>query len=226
MTIDEIQTLASVRTERIADNILDMDDEFIDVVQDFCSRARFHWRKKTFTFTTVAGTSEYDLSSSSYGDIDDLEQLINLRYVASATDVRDPMSEISDSDQQDRLLADTSTTDIPTAYFIKPGTFYTVHLSPIPKAAYSIRGSYWAIPQNAELTSRAVPLVPSLFHRVLAKGLERNIWRVKYGDNDGKFLKADADYEKGVAEAVAKANFGTRKERFFRNNTEEAVRST
>lgn len=225
MTIDQITDLANTQAESKG-STLDLRTMFLHRLQEFCREARFHWRRKTTTFTTTAGTADYDLSSTTLlptsTDAADMEQIISVSYLASATDVR-PLHPVFDIETIEYWLSDL-TQDVPSYYFIKPGTDVTLRLAKVPGGAYSIRVTYWAIPATVENAS-TVPLVPARHHDALVKGLKMDIWENAFGEGSSKFQSAQASYQRAVQQAIEKNTWSTRRELRLRS-VDRSIRST
>jgi hypothetical protein len=56
--------IADRRTERRGSKVLDLDQEFILALQEFCMDARWPWRRKSTWLQTFAGLGKYDLTQA------------------------------------------------------------------------------------------------------------------------------------------------------------------
>jgi hypothetical protein len=231
MTFQQIIDVANSRTENRGKKTLQLNYELLTVVQDLCSRKRWFWRKKRYTITTVAGTSTYDLSSSSViasaGGID-VEEIIkdSVVYVLGPTQLS-RMGVIFDEDLQMKAIEDTSTTGEPTAIFIEPGSYQTVRVTPVPAGVYTISFMAWAMPNSdfdGILTS--VPLVPKYMHPVLVKGLETQILRYTIGEGAAKFTTANGEYEAGIGRFWGRNGVSGEQVEISAGDCHDAVQST
>jgi hypothetical protein len=220
--IKQVNTL----TENRASKLLDMNAMFNTRLQKFCQEKRYWWREQVASFTTVASTGTYDLASASYGEMDDLDEIVRVIVVnnAAAGDVTE-LTPIFDPTT--RLVESLKTgTGKPSAFCIEKNTIRTLRLSPIPDGAYTVQVIYWAIP--ALLVSQSdeeIPLVPDRYHHVLISGLKMDVLEYLFGVESPKYLVAAKEYAEGIAKAESKWSYSVQKVTEFRSR-EEAVRST
>jgi hypothetical protein len=220
MTRSQIIELADTRTERRG-KTLNLKLEFLNALQEFATESRFYWRKKSVTLNTAASTATYDLSSSDA----QLEEIISGRYVVSATTVN-KLTPIFDT-QAIEEIQEATTTGTPGSYMIEPGTSQTVRISPIPAGVYKLRFTFWAVPvlDPNDDAAETVPLVPARLHRTVAKLLERNILGFLFGEESNKFMRADAEYQKQLHQAMSVRDGMIGKVVEYRSR-EDAIRST
>jgi hypothetical protein len=229
MTRQRIIELANWRTGRVGEKKLDLDGEFLGVLQEFCAEYRWYWRKRSVSFATVAGVATYDLGATQADAPDqcidalDCEEIISVKLFSAPKEYT-RLIPLFDTDSQDEALEDDSTGK-PGHYFIEPGSSRTLRITPIPDDAYRLRISFWAMPNTtADTQSSSIPLVPGYLHRILVKGLEAQIFRYVLGDASKQYLGAKAEYEATVARAAEKRDFAVGKAREW-TSSEEAIRS-
>ena len=227
MTQAEIIEAAHTRTGRRAEEIagLDFSLMLLTVIQEFCGEHRWYWRKKRFSFSSVAGTATYDLTDTSGANVQDLDELISLWRIDSTT-ARGLLDPLTDEECQIAAIDDTTTGD-PSHYFWEHGTDTTVRLTVIPNAAKTYRGLYFATPSASDSGSGAVPLVPARLHYLLIKRMEMAIWAVMPEEGQGgtNYQRATAEYQYGLANAIKRDRFSTKEGRQWVVSG-EAVRST
>jgi hypothetical protein len=220
MTRSQIIELANTRTEGRA-KTLNLKLEFLNALQEFCLESRFYWRKKSITFNTASGTATYDLSSSDA----QLEEIISVRYVENATSVHilEPLFDTQAIEE----LQEATTTGKPGTYNIEPGTSQTLRIGPIPSGIYKMRTTAWAVPvvDPEDDSAETIPLVPAWLHRTIAKLLERNILGFLYGEENARFARADAEYQKQLQQAMARRDGMIGKVVEYKSR-EDAIRST
>lgn len=170
MTRQRIIDLANTRTDKVAEKKrLDLDALFLEVLQEFCAEHRWFWRKRSVAFYTAGGTAEYNLADEAKDAID-CEEIISVKYFRTKDDWS-PVNPIFDTDTQDASLEDDAQGE-PNAYFIKTGTSTVVRMCPIPKQAYRLRITFWAMPNVTSDQQRDnIPLVPGFHHHIIVKGL-------------------------------------------------------
>lgn len=205
MNREDIITHVDALTEHRASRQIDMTRLFELRLQKFCQEKRYWWREKRGSFTTVAGTATYDLTSSSYGDMDDIDELERVIWIESAAsgDFTELNLVIEPSY---RLLASLQTTqDRPSAYFIEANTLRTLRLTPVPNEAKTVYVYYWAIPIPAvDRPDGTIPLVPEQYHNCLIDGLKMDVFEFLYGVESPKYQAAVADYKNMVDKANSK----------------------
>ena len=201
MKVDDVIALATARTEQRGAKVLNLYNELLVVVQDFCAAKPWPWRKKLYAFNTTAEQPLYALPTQGTGggsqcDVDEIE---NVQIVTGADDA-DLLDEIvSEIDQARRQTVDSS--DKPDSYFRKLGDYTKLILSPTPDDAYPMVLLYWATPVDALVTGADVPLVPPQLHGTLVKGLEAFILRYTLGEESSKYMNAKSEYDAKVAQA-------------------------
>ena len=176
----------------------------------------------------MAGTTEYDLSSTSYGDADDLEEIIKVMRVDSTTDI-DELFPVFDQLARQGYILDTTQTSTPSVYWIKPGTNFTLVLAGTPSSVKTYYVAYWAIPSLAILegVGDSIPLIPSQYHGVLVDGLRMDIFEFLYGPESDKFKAALGSYQLGIMKAMAKFTPTVqRKQQLISGDESDYIRST
>jgi hypothetical protein len=116
------------------------------------------------------------------------------------------LAPVFDQSNRQSYILDTTTTDNPSVYWLKPGTNFTLVLANVPSSVKTYYVCYWAIPSIATLegVGETVPLIPSQYHHVLADGLRMDILEFLYGPESDKFKAAAAAYAMGLQKAAAK----------------------
>jgi len=202
VTCGDIVALATARTEQRGVKVLNLYAELLIVIQEFCKSHAWEWRKKIYSFSTVATTPKYALpveSQSTQGSACDVDDIENVQII-TAPDDADLLDEVvSEIDQARRQSMDTS--ERPDSYFRALGDYTSLILSPTPDAVYPMVLVYWAIPVDAITQDSAVPLVPPQLHGVLAKGFEAFILRYTLGEESAKYESAKAEYEAQLVRA-------------------------
>jgi hypothetical protein len=230
MTRQRLIQLADQRTRRIAQGKLNLDQEFLALLQDFCSEYYWSWRKYSVGFDTTTGTQTYDIGPSDGSEFE-CEQLISVKVFP------DPIGPtgggeswrrlvpLYDTDSMDYALEDT-TQGPPAKYFPALGDPDSLFISPIPDNVYHLRATYWALPNSRyDALPDQIPLVPAYLHRILAKGLEAQIYRFCLGEMSAQYSTAFAEYSDAKDRAALKRDFGTGKVREY-TDPEHAIRST
>lgn len=196
----------------------------IGCLQNLCREYRWHWRRKRATFASVAGTETYDLTSSSYGDADDLEEMIAVYFVVG-TEVKEVNPTFKTDDMVTDLIS-TSSGD-PGRYHLEPGTAATLRFDKCSNAR-TFYYFYWAIPNPAsEDSSDTIPLLPSMYHYVLLQYVIAVFWSMLAGEGvQGPNAQASYNlYRLQVELMKSKGMFSTQDFRVFKSK-EAAVRST
>jgi hypothetical protein len=205
-----------VDTRRLGEGVVNMERIYVNALQRVCAAARFEWRKKWVTFSTVAGTATYNLHSTSVvsGATEEVDEIIGLYRIDSATE-QPKLIPVFDPDEMVAIQHSTDSGE-PTKWLLEPGTDATVHLWKKPNSVQTIRVLIWAIPNPSEDTL-TIPLLPSRYHRVLQKVMEADVWRKLPGEGveSPNYVKAARDAEYDLAQMVEKVNFSTQKERTF-----------
>ena len=137
MSRQRLIQLADERTGKISRGKLNLDAEFVTVLQDFCSSYRWYWRRKTVGFDTTPNGPTYGLAVSD-GSIPavDCEQIIRVLVFGvpgtSATYPYKKLTPLLDPELQERAIWDDTTQGPPQNYFIDPNTSNVLRLTPIP----------------------------------------------------------------------------------------------
>lgn len=198
MTVEQIITVASKRTENRGAKTLVLEDELLLVIQELCLMKEWEWRHRTSTFDTLAdGTAIYDLTDAAGANIQDLQKIDAATFASS--DKR-RLDRVYDSEDQASVLDTDAVPDQPERYFPHPNIPTSIVLDPPPGAIVKIRVLYWACPQSLPEDGK-VPLVPFYLHPSLVKGLERTINKYTLPAGDSKYATADKEYKEMVANA-------------------------
>jgi hypothetical protein len=223
LTIDEITDQADVMTGRRAPKELDKKTLLIQLIQEFCQEKRFFWRRKTVTFTTTSGTQAYDLTASAGANAYDLDEIISLKYVKSTSEVWDVLP-VFDAAAVAESLADTTTGE-PGTYAAKDGSENQINIFPIPSGTYTLRLTYWAVPDIASVTTQAVPLVPKRYHRTLVFGLASVLAAAIIPADATKAQAMQQLYLSGLQKAIDHGEFDVTKRLQFLDGEDDAIRS-
>jgi hypothetical protein len=219
MTQAEIKEAAHGRTGRRAEqNGVDADALLLASIQEICAATRWPWRKKAFSFSSVASTGTYDLTDSTVADLTDFEELICLFRFDSNTQYSE-LNPLTDDKDILAAIAQTATTDAnPSGYFLEPGSAECeLRLNPTPASVKTYRGLYFAIPSALDSSSGAVPLIPLRWHWVLTKRLEAAFWEslVKSDETEAKYTMCMNEYQMGLNLMLRKTKFSTKERRAF-----------
>jgi hypothetical protein len=200
LTPARIKEMANRRTERRGEKTLDLDYELLDVIQDFCSRYYWYWRRLTAVLTTAPGVAVYNLADQNGANALNCEKIISAHYVRGTDDMCQ-LSIVTDAGEVSRIIEGESTSSgEPSRILREPGYDSVVRIAPTPNAAYRVRIMFWALPSMAtDALGETVPLVPARCHRILVRGLEANIFRYAIGEGAAKYTAAKQDYESLVA---------------------------
>jgi len=230
MSRQRIIQLADQRTGKIAQGKVNLDAEFVAVLQDFCGEYRWYWRRKSVGFDTTPGVPSYGLAAADNSiPAVDCEQIIRvLAFGVPGTDDTHSyknLNPILDPEAQEVAIYNEAMQGPPRSYFIDPGSSNILRLCPTPDQSYSIRVPYWAMPNLAfDDLSNDIPLVPGYLHRLLVKGLEAQIYRAVIGERAPAYQVARGEYEEARDKAALRREFTVEQGREW-SNQEEAIRS-
>lgn len=233
MTRAEVISKVNKKTENSLVGQVDFQSLFLEIEQEFCAEHRYWWRHKRFTFSTVSGADTYDLSDTSAvtttpANVGPFVEEITFvgRENGTKMDELDPIFD-------DSAIAEwglDSAQDKPTVYTIEsntPTNAQTLRVHRKPNGIYTLHVFAWMMPQAvSDSSDETIYIIPPVWHHALQTGLEREVWRLKYGQQDPKFITANALYEKKVAAAKVQPAFSTKKTVQFRRNDGRAIRST
>lgn len=216
----QIKEMANKRTDRRAEKTLNLDFELLDVLQDFCSEYQWFWRRLSANISTTAGNQVYDLSDPAIT----VEKIIKAYYIAGVNQ-RAQLALVTDEDAMINMLEGWDVPGCPAKFMREPGTANSIRINP-PDSIYRMRYMFWALPaMNIDAVGETVPLVPSQYHPILVKGLERNIFRYTIGEGTTKYTAANGEYERLKAKASENRNGVTGVVREYVSN-EDGIRST
>lgn len=231
LTRAEVIKFVNARTENALIDQVDFNDLFNDCLQELCAEHRFWWLKKRLTFTTVGGTPVYDLTQITTVPagvgiyVDEITHLVRIDSSGNVCE----MNPVFGDEAITQMVADT-TQDKPGIWTMENndiGESRILRLGKIPDGAYTIYVYFWAMPDpQPDDSGDDIPLVPSTKHHILKTSLEKEVWRLKYGEQDPKYITALNLYNKKVAAAKVRPSFSTQQEQRFINHGHEAIRST
>lgn len=213
-TRTQIKELADKRTERRGGK-LDLDSEILLAIQDICQDRKWWWRRKTVRFETAATTSEYDLSDTvlQAGDFQQfMKDGVKLFTAPDSFGIVEPLFDI---DKQDTALEMASTqSGTPCQYFMKPGEYLTLVLTPTPNGIWPVRASYWAVPDSTpDAQEEQIPLIPTWLHPALLSRLEARINKFTLGEGAALYTSSMTEYAGQLAKAGVYEDFAEGKSR-------------
>lgn len=232
MTRSQIISIVNTRTENALVGVVDFNDLFNDVEQELCAEFRFWWLHKRLTFPTVSNTPIYDLSTittTPTGAGPYVDEITRVVLVDAQGNVCE-LEPVFDDTSVTEMVAATTSNNKPSNWTIESNDltlFQTLRLFPVPDGVYTIYVYFWAKPNPAaDSSDDNIYVVPATQHHMLKTGLEKEVWRLKFGEQDPKYTTALAQYNKKVAQAKIRPSFSTQKDRLFINTDCEAIRST
>ena len=192
MTVQDIITTADNRTEKRGGKVLNLANELLLVIQEFCGMYPWPWRLKAVPINTAATTPEYSMPTDGENGPCEVDDIYSVQIVGGATDIigLDPVNEPSDQARRQNKDAQGQ----PTNYFRKLGDPDTLRLSPIPDGVYPLVLAYYAIP-TAPLGTNVPSYIHSHLHGILVKGLEATILRYTLGQEDQKYQSTKGEYD-------------------------------
>lgn len=216
MTRSDIIELANQLTERKAEKVLNLNLLFSHVLQDFCGRNRYWWRRWSVTFTITAGTQTYDLTTiSTTPSLSEItvEEIIKVGLILPGQNP--PVSYlIPIFDEEGYIEMSQGLNPSGLAEAVAPGRYtmyagdYKTLLFDIPDNNYTMQLVFWAMPNpNTDTTSNSVPLVPPAHHKALVSGMEQRIWETIFGPTNPKVVAAKQRYEDAIILAQSRPDF-------------------
>jgi hypothetical protein len=214
-TVPQIVKQVMGRTQNRARGKVNFDPniEFFLGLDEFCQEKHYWWRRKMLSFSTSIGVQNYDLSSNGTGqanaaDVVEIEEM----FVVNATQQPWPWSVPPEFNARQQIGAVYGQPNIGQSlprngYFLTPGNFQQLTLANPPQMAYTIAGTYYAVPMVTDTTVEEIPLVPPNLHFGLIYMLERRIYEMLYGQEDPRFQVSNARYEKFCAIAARTKSF-------------------
>lgn len=237
MTRSQVIQLVKADTAHKMDNIqgFDFQAKLSQVAQEFCAEYRYWWRKKRLAFSTTAGTASYDFSGGTSSVttvpagagayIEEITQIILIDSTGATVQI----NPVTDDTSIAQYEADTTQAQ-PSVWMPDESSLSNVQairLGKIPNGTYSMKMFFWAMPNQAVDTSDdVIYIIPPFLHHVLQTGLEREVWRLAYGEQDARFVSAAQLYKKKVDAAKVKRSIDGSKVQRFINQDSEAIRST
>lgn len=204
-TRSQLKELANGRTERRASK-LNLDSEILLAVQDICQNRKWWWRRKIVQFNTEASTFEYDLSTKSASDWQQFEYVSIYDSTGSCVGTIEPEF---DTREQDRaIVLSSKQAGKPARYFMKPGAYRTMVVTPTPSEIWTILGSYWAVPDSTpDAQSEDIPLIPVHFQSALLSRLEMRINKFLINENPRPYQTSVTEYAEQIAQAAIYEQF-------------------
>lgn len=88
----------------------------------------------------------------------------------------------------------------PMQYFMMPGAFLTLCLTPVPDRSYPCTIDYWAYPNYFwDSVPEQLPMMPAFLHSLLLKRLEAQIFRYTIGEGAAKYQASMQEYQEMLA---------------------------
>jgi hypothetical protein len=231
MTRSQIIKIVQDRTENKLVSNIDYNDLLADVEQAFCAEHRFWFLHKRLSFQTVAGTPTYDLTQITTVPagaglfVDEITRVVLIDGTGNVC----KLTGIFDDESVAAMVADQTTAQ-PGSYTLDQNDManpQVLRLGKIPNGVYTIHVYFWGMPNpTPDSDDDAIYLVPPTKHHILKLGLEKEVWRLVYGEQDPKYATALAAYQRQVLIAKKKPAFSTEKEQYFSSQSGEAIRST
>lgn len=233
MTRSELTSIVQKKTENKLVGQVDYDSLISECEQEFCAEHRYWWRHKEFTFRTAAGTETYDLSDTSSvtttptGAGPFVEEITHI--------CREDGTTVSDLDPifDDAAIAEwdlDASQDKPGLWTISGRSltsFQVLRLHKIPNGIYTLHVGAWMMPNpGVDPSDDVIYIIPPIWHHALQTCVEKEIWRLVYGEEDPKYVTALNLYNKKVEAAKAQPSFSTQKEVRLRRTDGRAIRST
>lgn len=233
MTRPELITLVNRKTENALVGQLDFDQLCLEAQQEFCGEHRYWWRHKRFTLPTVSGTDTYDLTDTTNVVTAPINAGPFVEEITFVGVVNGTQIDILDPIFDDQAIAawslDTSQAR-PELYTIEQNSLTNsqiLRVHKVPNGVYTLHVHAWMMPTaSTDSNDETIYIIPPIWHHVVQTLMEREVWRLKYGEQDPKFTTAAQLYEKKVAAAKVQPSFTTGKEIQWRRNDGRAVRST
>lgn len=213
--IEQAHNLAEHRVDQTK---LDLRIEFFLAIQELLHENRFWWAERTARFTTVYNTAVYDLSSASLANRDDVEEVILVYNVVNSANPAE-LTPILDRAEQMAAL-EAATPAPPSTWMVDLGNWPSLRLGAPADGAYPLRILYHAgLNVSAAMSDTTVPIVPGPLHYGLVTALKRRIFDFLYGQNDPRFITANAEYMKFVKDAARKSSFSAQRMNTFESGT-------
>jgi hypothetical protein len=230
MTRNQIISIVNKLTENALVDQIDFSALLTSVEQEFCAEKRFWWRKKRLTFATVAGTDTYDLSSITTVPANAGPYVEEITFVGRENALQiDTIDPIFDDAAIAAWGLDTAQ-DKPGVYTIEMNSLsnnQVLRVHRVPSGVFTLHVFFWAMPNPAvDASDDVVYVTPPIWHHALQTGLEKEVWRLKYGQQDPKYATALNLYNKKVEAAKLQAGFDASKTQSLKRKDGMAIRST
>jgi hypothetical protein len=161
-----------------------------DIIEE-CPHA--WWRRKRYTFNTVASDGLIDLSAS--GAAPDFHEAISLVRIDGTT--TKPLAFKYLAEDVQAIMATVAETGEPTLYCMEPGESKKFRLCKTPSTVLPMSLLYWA---NIEISTAPgggpIPLIPQQFHLVALLGLLKVTLEYLLKASDSRVLSATKNYER------------------------------
>lgn len=220
LTVTQAIEIANKRTERRAENELDLRAEFWMAMQELYLEMRFPWRRMATTFTTVPNQQKYDLSAQNLDNIPGAPsvgvapyfyEMIFCGRAQSPPDMAEVQPLFSELQQAAALLPGTQPAPPSNYFFQQQGAnFQRLFFANPCDGVYTIFISFWAsIDPNVDDEEEDIPLMPPQGHYAAPVALERAILRFLYGEEDPRYETCDKKYMRCVAQLARMKSFTT-----------------
>jgi hypothetical protein len=222
---DEIIEMANKRTDRRGAKILDLAQELLIASIELCQERRWHWRKRSIKFPTVAQTAVYDLSAQNGMGGLTCERVCKEGprvYRSGSTTDYAGLTAIFETDIQDGAR-DSTETGFPGQYFFDGQDQF--RLFKTPDNIYNVRVPMWVLPDLTPLDT-GIRLVPAYLHHLLLKALEARIFRWTLGEGSIKYQAAVGEYNAGLLRASLNTEFAEGRVREWRDTSDSAIQSS
>ena len=166
------------------------------------NRKHYWWRRKNYTFNSVAGTATYNLAVDGTAPLniaDDFYQSSKLyRWVSNTERVKIEWE--GDASNILGMVYDTTQGE-PKIHTVEPGTTKVIRLGPVPNAVAQYVGLYYAgVNTKWSNPTDAIPLVPPEHHYVVLFAMVRRAFDYLYGQEDVRYVNAVRDEKEALVE--------------------------
>jgi len=158
------------------------------------NRKPYWWRKKAFSFPTVASQALYNLSDKGTNPtsaMPDFVQMASPLYEFQGSQMVSELPFVADSLGILKMTQDP-TQDTPTIFTVELGTTNVIRMSPIPNSVRTYVGVAYRglLPNWTTPGDKEIPLIPAPFHYVALQSLERRAFFYLYGQKDPRAVIA------------------------------------
>lgn len=222
---NQIIEMANKRTDRKGAKVLDLPQELLIASIELCQERRWHWRKRSVKFPTVAQTSTYDLSAQNGMGGLTCERVCKEGpriYRAGTTGDYQCLTPIFETDIQE-TARDTDETGFPGQYFFDGQDQF--RLFKTPDNIYNVRVPMWVLPDLTPLDA-GIRLVPAYLHHLLLKLLIARIHQFTLGEGSVKYQAAIGEYQTALQRASLNTDFAEGRVREWRDTSDSAIQSS